>query len=251
MPSEKTVALVLRTAEFSETSLIVTCFSRDFGKLGCLAKGGRRLKSSFDSALDLLTLCRIVFLHKTSESLDLVTEAKLVRHFRPKGKNLSSLYAGYYLAELLDALTDRNDPHPGLFDLACSTLAELADSSDPGETARRVIHFELVLLGELGLLPALDRCADCGKRLVRPQRVAFGLNDGGVLCTVCRGGRSNIVSVSARGIETLQVMSDQENVDRWRDFDWDQKVRRELRRLLNHYFNHLLGRKPRLQSYLD
>ena len=107
MPSEKATAIVIRAVEFSETSLVVTLFSREFGKIGALAKGGRRLKGPFESALDLLALCRIVFLHKSSEALDLLTEAKLLRRFRPAGRDLAGLYAGYYVAELLDGLTDQ------------------------------------------------------------------------------------------------------------------------------------------------
>lgn len=94
MSSEKATAIVLRTVDFSESSLVVTLFTREFGKVRGLAKGGRRLKGPFESALDLLARCRIVFLRKSSEALDLVTEAKLVRRFRPAGHHLSSLYAG-------------------------------------------------------------------------------------------------------------------------------------------------------------
>src|SRR5512143_2186053 len=98
MSSEKATAIVLRTVEFSETSLILTLFTREFGKVRGLAKGARRLKSAFESALDLLALCRIVFLRKSSDALDLLTEAKLLRRFRPAGRDLLSLYAGYYVA---------------------------------------------------------------------------------------------------------------------------------------------------------
>ena len=82
MPSEKTLAIVLRVIDFSESSCVVHLFTRDFGKIGGLAKGARRPKSPFEAALDLLAVCRIVFLHKSSESLDLLTEAKLERRFR-------------------------------------------------------------------------------------------------------------------------------------------------------------------------
>lgn len=52
-----------------------------FGKVRALAKGGRRLKSSFENALDLLTHCNIVLLRKTSGSLDLLTEAQVLHGF--------------------------------------------------------------------------------------------------------------------------------------------------------------------------
>ncbi len=138
VPTEKATAIVIRTVEFSETSLVVTLFTREFGKIGALAKGARRLKGPFESALDLLALCRIVFLHKSSDALDLLTEAKLLRRFRPPGRDLSGLYAGYYLAELLGELTDEDDPHPELFDLADETLAALV-AGEP--VAKRLMRF--------------------------------------------------------------------------------------------------------------
>ncbi|NDH05069.1 DNA repair protein RecO, partial [bacterium] len=66
MSLEKTESLVLRTVDWSETSRISTLWTKDFGKVRTLAKGGRRLKSSFENALDLLTYCSIVLLRKTS-----------------------------------------------------------------------------------------------------------------------------------------------------------------------------------------
>src|SRR6202165_4358620 len=116
MSSEKATALVLNVVEFSETSSVVSLFTREFGKIHGLAKGARRPKGPFESALDLLALCRIVFIRKSSDALDLLTEAKLERRFRPADGDLSSLYAAYYIAELLSELTNDHDPHPELFD---------------------------------------------------------------------------------------------------------------------------------------
>src|SRR6516162_10767599 len=79
--AEKALALVLRTTDWSETSRIATLWTREFGKVRGLAKGGRRLKSSFETALDLLTVCSIVLLCKSSGTLDLLTEAQVAQRF--------------------------------------------------------------------------------------------------------------------------------------------------------------------------
>src|SRR5947208_9694361 len=125
MPAEKATALVLRTTDYSETSRIATLWTREFGKVRALAKGGRRLKSSFENALDLLTLCSIVLLRKSSGGLDLLTEAQVVRRFSGLAATLPSLYGAYYVAELLDSATQENDPHPVLFDSTVETLEAL------------------------------------------------------------------------------------------------------------------------------
>jgi DNA repair protein RecO (recombination protein O) len=246
MSTEKASAIVIRTVEFSETSLVVTLFTREFGKIGALAKGARRLKGPFESALDLLALCRIVFLHKSSDALDLLTEAKLLRRFRPAGHDLSGLYAGYYVAELLGELTDDDDPHPELFDLADETLVALA----AGESvAKWVVRFELGALRLLGHIPSLETCAECGATVAPTGRVAFGQLDGGVLCPACRQGKNHVVLVSAGVLRAMAQLADPDR-QAWRRLEIDARSLGELRGLLNHYFTHMLGHKPRMHKYL-
>jgi DNA repair protein RecO (recombination protein O) len=246
MPSEKADAIVIRAVEFSETSLVVTLFTREFGKIGALAKGGRRLKGPFESALDLLALCRIVFLHKTSDSLDLLTEAKLLRRFRPAGHDLAGLYAGYYVAELLDGLTDADDPHPELFDLADQTLAGLAGGES---VATLTIRFELGALRLLGHLPSLKQCVECGAEVPATGTAAFGLLDGGVLCRECRPGKKQVAAVNAGVLRTLGQLAEP-NGEAWRRMRIDPRCLGQARGLLNNYFTHLLGRKLQLHRYL-
>jgi DNA repair protein RecO (recombination protein O) len=247
MSSEKATAIVIRTVDFSETSLIVTLFSREFGKMGALAKGAKRLKGPFESALDLLALCRVVFLRKSSDTLDLLTEAKLLRRFRPAGKDLFRLYAGYYVAELLGDLTDEDDPHPALFELADETLAALM-SDEPAP--RRILRFELGLLRELGQMPSWESCVGCGQAVPTAGRIAFGHLDGGVLCAACRAGKKQVASVSAGAIRSLAELADPQG-NAWRRLEIDPQRMGELRGVMNQFLAHLLGRRPRMHAYIN
>ncbi|MCG8650182.1 MAG: DNA repair protein RecO, partial [Pirellulales bacterium] len=136
---DPTTAVVLRTVEFSETSLIVTLLTRDFGRVSALAKGARRPKGPFEGSLDLLAVCRVVVLRKSSDALDLLTEAKLVRRFRGAERSLERLYAGYYIAEMLRQMTDDHDPHPNVYDLALQTLDQIDGT---GDVASSVAYFD-------------------------------------------------------------------------------------------------------------
>ena len=74
-------------------------------------------------------------------------------HIMPTGERLLS---GYYLNELLLRMLARDDPHPALFDVYARALALMA-SDHAGEWLEAVLRaFELSLLREVGLLPALD-----------------------------------------------------------------------------------------------
>src|SRR6476620_7852587 len=239
MATEKTRAIVLKLVEFSETSLVLTLFTEDFGKVGALAKGARRPKGPFEGALDLLALVRIVLLHKSSDALDLLTEARLERRFRAAQRDLARLYAGYYVAELLAELTEAGDPHRELFQAADATLLALDAGAPLDET---VLRFELAALREVGHAPSLAQCVVCGRPVEPEKRVAFGMTAGGVLCDNCRPGRRGVISVSNGVIAALRQANEQGSLD--------PAIQGELRAVMCNYFAHLVGHRLRMSEYL-
>jgi DNA repair protein RecO (recombination protein O) len=206
MAAEKALALVVRGTDWSETSRITTLFTREFGKVRALAKGGRRLKSSFDCAFDLLSVCRVVFLKKASGALDLLTEARLEEQFPILRENLKALYAGYYIAELLADGTQDYDPHPALFEAALGALRELGKSGEPAAVATR---FELVWLQELGYSPRLDACATCGSELLPhgAVRATFSPAAGGMLCPGCGRDAADRRWLTREGLQALRDLA--------------------------------------------
>ncbi len=249
MVAEKAQALVLRTTDWSETSRIATLWTREFGKVRALAKGGRRLKSNFENALDLLTHCSIVFLRKSPGSLDLLTEAQVVRRYPRLRSDLAALYAAYYVAELLEAMTEEHDPHPLIFDAALDTL-DLLGSPQGGEPPAVGpcvrARFELVLLQEVGYSPALEGCASCGGP-VDERRPAFSCAAGGLVCANCAAGCRDRRTLSPAAREMLRELQADDDARRR---PWDAGARREVRLVLGQYVTYLLGRRPRLLPYL-
>ena len=245
--AEKALALVLRTTDWSETSRIATLWTREFGKVRGLAKGGRRLKSNFETALDLLTVCSIVFLRKSSGGLDLLTEAQVVKRFPRLRQDLPALYAGYYVAELLSDLTEVYDPHPPLFDEALATLEALGTGMIA--VGMRLARFELVMWRELGFGPAVERCAACAGPLA-PPGLAFSATAGGVLCSERQHGPRDRRPLSPAAWQTLRVLARPD--DSWQEAarQASEGVRAEVRQVLGQYVTCLLGRRPRLLSYL-
>ncbi len=246
MSTEKAEALVLRTTDWSETSRIATLWTREFGKVRVLAKGGRRLKSAYENSLDLLTHCSIVFIRKSSGSLDLLTEARVARRFARLRSDLAALYAAYYVAELLDGWTEEYDPHPALFDEALALLAELGlPAAAPAEAGPRVLRFEAVLLRELGYSPSLDACVACG--LPPETGLAFSAAAGGVVCSRCGPAVRDRRPLTAGGLRALRALA--EPGEEWRGL-LAPAVRKELRQLLGHYVTYRMGRRPRLLPFL-
>lgn len=247
MSTEKSEGLILRVTDFSETSRIVVLFTREFGKLSALAKGGRRLKGPFESALDLLATCQIVFLRKGTSGLDLLTEAKLVHRFHPQERDLTCLYAGYYVAELLLALTEDYDPHPELYAAAQDALQSFMTSQ---ATPIAVMRFELVLLREIGQLPDFETCAACGAMLTEGKTFGFWGSQGGLICPECQREEYSQVTIHAGSAAILRLLAG-ENEQSWRRLNLSPQQLKEVRRITTSAVSHVLGRRPKMLKFLS
>ena len=246
LSTEKAEAIVIRQVDFSESSRVVTMYSKEFGKISSLAKGAKRLKGPFDAALDLLSNCRIVFIRK-SNALNLLTQASLVSRFVPVPASLNSLYGGYYLAELLCSLTEEEDPEPRIFDLAVKTLQELSDvKADLGAT---IVGFEVSLLQLIGLFPNLQECCVCSEAIQISGKYAHWVSQGGLLCKGCRSEEYQGRSVSAGSIAVLRRISESQTKLSYR-VRLTKEQSAECHRLAVSVISQILGKKPSTLKYL-
>ena len=242
-------ALILRTVDFSETSLIVTLYTRQFGKIEALAKGGRRLKGPFECSLDILARNSVVFIPKRGDVLDLLTESKLIRRFRVHPSNLAGTLGGYYVAELVNSFTPLGDPMPSLYDLTVKVLHQLEEGTF---VMRTLIRFEGRLLQLLGHSPSLHHCVECGAEIPRREntQIVFGMIDGGVLCSECLPGHRQTITIAAEILDTWEaLMSPLDRSEIWKSLSLDRQTLGTIRRLANQYICNLLGRKPRLHDW--
>ena len=150
-------AYVLHRHDWSETSLILDVFTRHHGRTALAAKGAKRPHSSLRPVLLPLQPLRLSF-GGEAEVRTLKSAEWVGGHVMPTGE---ALLSGCYLNELLLRLLARDDPHPALFDAYAAAVRVLATPLAP-EWPVEVQHaalraFELLLLREVGFLPALDQ----------------------------------------------------------------------------------------------
>lgn len=144
-------AYVLHRYDWSESSLILEVFTRQQGRVALVARGAKKPSSSFRPILLPLQPLHLAF-GGDAEIRTLKSAEWQGGHVMPTGDGLLS---GYYLNELLMRLLARDDPHPALFDAYATTVQLVASqSADTLQLALRA--FELRLLRDIGLLPALD-----------------------------------------------------------------------------------------------
>ncbi len=264
---------------WSETSLIGSLLTRTYGKVSIVAKGARRPKSPFEAALDLLSVCRVVFIAKSGDALSILTEAKLQNRFHPVGRDLLRLYAAYYVAELLEKFTEPGSSEPQnakqgvdhklaesktvgssldvpveasslaeLFDLASDTLRRLEQPEC--EVRAVVLRFELQLLRLTGHRPSLSRCVHCGSQIASSKWLIYGPVVGGVMCPGCSAGNRLLMRIPNSVIKVLQQFIQND----WRSIplnDYTRDGRAVIRAMMVKTFTGLLDQRLKLHPYLE
>lgn len=249
MPILQSDAIVLRMTPWSETSLIGSLFTRDFGKISVVAKGARRPKSPFEAALDLLSVCRVVFIDKSADALCTLTEAKLARRFRTQGGQLLRLYCAYYIVELLEKLTDQHDPQSELFDLAQDSLRQLEQADV--ELRAVVLRFELQVLRLTGHMPSLRLCAQCGNEVEASSGwITYGALSTGVMCPICSSGSRHLIRIPIAVRDYVETYT----TNAWSSIpltSYTENHRATIRAVMIRTFTCMLDQRLKLHPYLE
>lgn len=252
MPLVSDRCICLRKFEYSETSQILSLFSREHGLVRVIAKGAhRRTKagaSKFDGGIDLLDVGEAVFIHDPGKELGTLTEWSLREGNLVLRGTLRGLYLGQYAAELAGLLIEEHDPHPEVFDRLEALLGELA-------TPRReeaFVAFELDLLRETGYLAEFTACAACGNAVGEREPCYFSPARGGVICRNCEAGVPDRMAFDPRLLRIIQgiLRLPKSNGSTQRLPRLTRHQSDPVNRLFAEQVEHTLGRRLRLPAYV-
>ena len=197
-----TDVIVLRRYFFRETSIIVSCLSESHGKLKGLVKGLRAQPNRYRSAMEPLTINRIVFYDTRSSQLHLISQCELLNALDALQRDLNTLRLGAFCVELVDGVVPLEDPQPAIFYLLRQTLERLAAGAD---LMLLRVHFITRLLRLAGFQPQLSECVGCGVML---DSVGFwSVQQGGLLCQGCLHEDSQAEPVGSLLLDGLRELS--------------------------------------------
>ena len=171
--------IVLRTIKLGEADRIVTMITEGRGKVRAVAKGVRKTKSRFGARLE--PMGHVAVLLYEGRSLDTITQAESIDHFRDVREDLDRLTRASSMLEVVDQLAQEGEVNPQLYRMLLGALRALAARDSPlivGAFFWKVLALE-------GFRPELDVCVECG---ADADMVAFDLNQGGTLCRTCARG---------------------------------------------------------------
>jgi DNA repair protein RecO (recombination protein O) len=184
MPLVETDAIVLHAFDYSETSRILRLATRDAGLQSVLARGARRSKSRFGSALDLFAQGAAQLHLKDGRDLQTLASFDVTRSRAELGEDLGRFAGASALAELVLRFSGADDVSVQLFDVLTDALDRVAEAPD-SRTIEATLSGAWRLVAELGFAPTIDACASCHAPVGADDDVAFSHRAGGVLCERC------------------------------------------------------------------
>lgn len=247
MPGDHTLrveAVVLRHSDWGEADRLLVLLTRERGKIRCIAKGVRRLRSRKAGHLEPFTHAALLL--AKGRDFWIVTQAETLDAYLPLREDLVRTGYAAYVIELVDRFTYDEGATRGLFSLLLDTLRRITAAEDVFLAVR---YFELRLLELVGFRPELFRCVMCSEE-VRPQDQFFSPLRGGVVCPKCG---PQVMAARAISVEMLKFLrhlqrSSYAEATRAR---LTPAIQHEMEVLLQHYITYLLERGLNSPDFLN
>jgi DNA repair protein RecO (recombination protein O) len=185
-------AVVLRTWPVHEADLIVSFFTRDYGRMKGVAKSALKSRKRFGGALEPMTMARAWFAERPGQELGRLDQLEIVRSPLSLPVDQVRMAVLSFYAELLDQALPEHDPQETVFRLLVAVL----EQTTVEQPWMPLTYFQLWMTRLMGLLPDMAHCTACGEALVAAETSFNTLGDG-LFCAVHRNGNASELSADS------------------------------------------------------
>lgn len=243
----KTEAIVLRTFDFRETSLIAHFFTRDYGRLDGILKGIRRDSRKFASNLEPFSLNEIIFYQARGSGLHLISQCDLKDDFTVIRNNLKSIAYASYIMDLIAQLMHPDDKNIDGYELTLSALKQMSAGFD----AEKVLYIFLIkFLKSIGFRPRLDACIACDRDI--SAAAFFNVKRGGLICARCGAGDPALGGADVLGGTIASILHiEQGNWEGALRLGLSAKIKDELKNILGNFMEFHLQLRPKSEKLLS
>jgi DNA repair protein RecO (recombination protein O) len=194
-------AVVLRCWPVHEADLIVSFFTRDYGRIKGVAKSALKSRKRFGGALEPMTVARAWFAERPRQELVRLDQLEIIRSPLSAPVDHVRLAVLSFFAELLDEALPEHDPQETIFRLLLAVLEQTtaqttAQTADFAQPWMSLTYFTLWMTRLMGLLPDIAHCTACGEPLT-PGEASFNSLADGLFCALHRSGSASPLSADS------------------------------------------------------
>jgi DNA repair protein RecO (recombination protein O) len=237
MPVLTSEAVVLRTWPLREADLIVSFFTRDYGRVKGVAKAALKSRKRFGGALEPMTLARAWFAERPRQELVRLDQLEILRSPLSAPVDHTRMAVLSFFAEVIDEALPEHDPQETVFRLLVSVLEQTTRE----QPWMPLTYFSLWMTRLMGLLPDIARCIVCGEPL-RGAEVSYSSYADGLFCGLHRNGSASELSADSWQLAQLMLRAP---VSSFASEPWPRRRGQDLRRFTLQTLERHLERKLR------
>jgi DNA repair protein RecO (recombination protein O) len=239
---QKCEGIVIRTTDYGETNKIVTIYTREWGKVGVMARGAKKPNSRLSSITQLFT--HGYFLINRGSGLGSMQQGETATSLRSIGEDIFLTAYASYIVELTDKCTDEKKPNPYHFELLYQTLNYLNEGYDPDILMN---IYEMKMLNVLGLNPILNQCSVCGSI---DGHFSFSIREGGFICHRCLDKDPYHFKLSPSAVKLLRLFY-QFDLSRLGNISVKEETKAELKSVITSYYDEYSGLHLKTKKFLN
>jgi DNA repair protein RecO (recombination protein O) len=238
---QKCEGIVIRRTDYGENNKIITLYTREFGKIGVMARGANKPNSRLSAVTQLFYYGYFIFTQ--SNGLGGLQQGETIDSMRTIREDLFATAYASYAVELLDKSVDDKKANPYLFELLYQTLHYINEGYDP-EILKFI--FEMKMLQVNGLNPTLDRCAVCGET---EGQFNFSLREGGFICHRCLDKDPYHYPLSPISVKLLRLFYYMD-LSRLGTISVKPETKKELEKIIDAYYEEYSGLHLKSKKFL-
>ncbi|WP_462412253.1 DNA repair protein RecO [Neobacillus sp. Marseille-QA0830] len=239
---QKCEGIVIRTTDYGETNKIVTIYTREWGKIGAMARGAKKPNSRLSSISRLFT--HGDFLVQRSSGLGSLQQGEIITSLRSITEDLFLTAYASYIVELTDKCTEEKKPNPFHFELLYQTLNYLNEGYDP-DVLKNI--YEMKMLNVMGLYPTLNQCSVCGST---DGHFSFSIREGGFICHRCLDKDPYHFKITPATVKLLRLFYYMD-LSRLGNISVKDETKAELKQVISAYYEEYSGLHLKTKKFLD
>jgi DNA repair protein RecO (recombination protein O) len=208
-----TAGIILKKKFAGEQDQYITLYSPDFGKIEAIARGSRKINSSFTGHLEILNICDFE-LYKSSYRIT-ITQCQLRHSFRKIREKLDRSMISFLLVEIFHKMASEGEEQSkDMFTLIKDTLTAIDEGKESGFT---IEYFKIKMLRMAGALPDISVCGTCSTRWEQKIHTSpslhgsiFANQEGHIFCNQCvttNDAAKNLIAVPFNTMKLIHYIS--------------------------------------------
>ena len=186
----KTTGIIIRKINLNEADRIISVLTKDYGKIDCIAKGARKLKSKFCGRLELFYHVKLTCFQ--GRELAILNEADII-DCPVETKDINKHKILFYISELTNKLIQSGQQIEGAYPLLLDTLKHIDNSN---KTAVLLHSYLIKLLTLTGFLSPWNKCAKCNESLDINKPIYLSSVNANTACHSCATSTDKLIDTS-------------------------------------------------------